>query len=368
MRPMTASSTMLPLASPTDAAPATRAVGWWLVVVAAMVFVMVVIGGLTRLTESGLSITEWQLIMGTLPPLNEADWQTLFAKYQQSPQFQKVFPGLDLAGFKEIFWLEYIHRLWGRLIGFVFLIPFLWFWIHGRIPKGYGATLAGLFVLGGLQGFLGWVMVASGLVDRPSVSHYRLAAHLGLAMIIYAALLWVALGLLDPRGGSALEPRARKHWRAVLILLVVTIFYGALVAGLRAGLVHNTFPLMSGSLVPSDYWYAPLGWLNVFENHSAVQFHHRVLATGTLLAILWLWWRLRTGEAPPRTRRAALWLGGAVLLQYALGIVTILRFGQSPPPSGEAVAIGTMHQAGAMVLVTAAAWFAHAARQRRATR
>ena len=190
----------------------------------------------------------------------------------------------------------------------------------------------------------------------------------GLAMIIYAALLWVALGLLDPRGGSALEPRARKHWRAVLILLVVTIFYGALVAGLRAGLVHNTFPLMSGSLVPSDYWYAPLGWLNVFENHSAVQFHHRVLATGTLLAILWLWWRLRTGEAPPRTRRAALWLGGAVLLQYALGIVTILRFGQSPPPSGEAVAIGTMHQAGAMVLVTAAAWFAHAARQRRATR
>jgi cytochrome c oxidase assembly protein subunit 15 len=187
-------------------------------------------------------------------------------------------------------------------------------------------------------------------------------------MIIYAALLWVALGLFDPRGGSALAPRARNHLRIVLALLVVTIFYGALVAGLRAGLMHNTFPLMSGSLVPSDYWYAPLGWLNVFENHSAVQFHHRVLATATLLMILWLWWRLRTGDASLRPRRAVLWLAGALLLQYGLGIVTILRFGQSPPPSSEAVAIGTMHQAGAMVLVTAAVWFAHAARQRRATR
>jgi len=361
---MTASSPTLGLAAAAPARPGARAVGWWLAVVAAMVFAMVVIGGLTRLTESGLSITEWQLIMGTLPPLSEADWQALFAKYQQSPQFQKVFPGLSLAGFKEIFWLEYIHRLWGRLIGFVFLVPFLWFWARGRIPKGYGPALAGLFALGALQGALGWVMVASGLVDRPAVSHYRLAAHLGLAMAIYAALLWTALGLLQPRGASVLAPGNRRWVRAVCALIALTILAGALVAGLRAGLIYNSFPLMGGALVPSDYWQADLGWLNPFENRAAVQFHHRVLATVTLLAVLWLWWRLRQGAAPASARNGATYLVAAVVLQYALGIVTILRFGQAPPPQAEAVAIGTLHQAGAMILITAAVWFAHAARVR----
>jgi len=343
-----------------------RAVGWWLVVVAAMVFVMVVIGGTTRLTESGLSITEWQPILGTLPPLSEADWQALFAKYKQSPQFQQVFPDLTLAGFKQIFWLEYIHRLWGRLIGVVFLVPFLWFWIRGRIPKGYWPTLAGLFVLGGLQGAVGWLMVASGLVDRPSVSHYRLAIHLGLAIAIYAALLWTALGLLQRRDDLLL---ARRHWgwaRLAYTLITITILAGALVAGLRAGLIYNTFPLMGGALVPSDYWLPELRWINAFENRTAVQLHHRLLATATLLAVAYLWWRLRAGEAPG-IRRAASCLLGAVLLQYALGIVAILRFGQAPPPAAEAVAIGTLHQAGAMVLVTAALWFAHAARRASAT-
>ncbi len=331
-----------------------RAVGWWLLAVAAMVFVMVAIGGMTRLTESGLSITEWQPILGTLPPLSDADWQALFAKYKQSPQFQKVFPDLTLAGFKEIFWLEYIHRLWGRLIGIVFLVPFLWFWIRGRIPKGYGPALTGLFVLGGLQGAVGWLMVASGLVDRPAVSHYRLAIHLGLAIIIYAALLWTAFGLFQPRGASALARRNRGWAHFVYALIALTILAGALVAGLRAGLIYNGFPLMGEGLVPSDYWVSELGWINAFENRAAVQFHHRVLATLTLLAVAYLWWRVRG---------AAIWLLAAVLLQYALGIATILMFGQTPPPMGEAVAIGTLHQAGAMILVTAAVWFAHAARR-----
>ena len=353
----TATTIAQPAAAASGGADA-RAVGWWLVAVAAMVFVMVVIGGMTRLTESGLSITEWQPIMGTLPPLAEADWQALFAKYRQSPQFQKVFPDLTLAGFKSIFWLEYIHRLWGRLIGVVFLVPFLWFWVRGRIPKGYGPALLGLFLLGGLQGAIGWLMVASGLVDRPAVSHYRLAIHLGLAIAIYAALLWTALGLLQRRGDLVLARRHRGWARLAYTLIALTILAGALVAGLRAGLIYNEFPLMGGALAPSDYWLPELGWSNAFENRAAVQFHHRVLATATLLAVAYLWWRVRG---------AAGWMLAAVLLQYALGIATILRFGQAPPPMAEAVALGTLHQAGAMLLVTAALWFAHAARRAPAT-
>lgn len=349
------------------AAADARAVAWWLAVVAAMVFVMVVIGGLTRLTESGLSITEWQPILGALPPLSEADWQALFAKYRLSPQFQKVFPDLTLAGFKSIFWLEYIHRLWGRMIGVVFLLPFLWFWIRGRIPKGYWPALFALFALGGAQGAVGWLMVASGLVERPSVSHYRLAIHLGLAIVIYAALLWTAFGLFQPRGQVALARRHRGWAKLAFTLIAITIVAGALVAGLRAGLIYNSFPLMGGALVPSDYWLPELGWINAVENRAAVQFHHRLLATATLLAVAYLCWRLRAGEAAP-IRRASWLMLGAVLLQYALGVVTILRFGQAPPPALEAVAIGTLHQAGAMILVTAAVWFAHAARRATSSR
>jgi len=339
-----------------------RAVGWWLVIVAAMVFVMVVIGGLTRLTESGLSITEWQPLTGALPPFSDADWQMLFAKYRQSPQFLKVFPDLTLAGFKQIFWLEYIHRLWGRLIGVVFLVPLVWFWVRGRIPRGYGPALVALFVLGGLQGLVGWLMVASGLVDRPSVSHYRLAIHLGLAIVLYAMLLWTALGLLRPRDGLVLARRHRGWARLAYTLIALTIVVGALVAGLRAGLIYNSFPLMGGQLVPSDYWLPELGWINVFGNRAAVQFHHRLLATATLLAVAYLWWRLRASVGAG-LRRAVGWMLAAVLLQYGLGIATILLFGRAPPPLAEAVAIGTLHQAGAMILVTAALRFADAARR-----
>lgn len=360
---MPVSTAAVSLTQPDAGRADARAVAWWLIVVAAMVFVMVAIGGMTRLTESGLSITEWQPIKGILPPMNTGDWQALFDKYRESPQFAKMFPDLTLDGFKQIFWLEYVHRLWGRLIGVVFLVPFLWFWVRGRIPKGYGPALLGLFALGGLQGVVGWVMVASGLVDRPAVSHYRLALHLGLAIVIYAALLWTALGLLQPRGGKALSRGARRWAHLAYVLIALTVLAGAFVAGLRAGLVYNTFPLMGGALVPSDYWLPDLGWLNPLENRAAVQFHHRLLATATLAAILALWWRLRRDGAPAAPRRGAHLLVGAVLVQYGLGIVTLLRFGQAPPPLAEAVAIGTLHQAWAMVVVSAALWFAHAARR-----
>jgi cytochrome c oxidase assembly protein subunit 15 len=197
-------------------------------------------------------------------------------------------------------------------------------------------------------------MVASGLVDRPAVSHYRLAIHLGLAIVIYAALLWTALGLIQPRGASALSRRDRGWAHLAYTLIALTILAGALVAGLRAGLIYNSFPLMGEGFVPSDYWLPELGWINAFENRAAVQFHHRVMATVTLLAVAFLWWRVRGASA---------WLLAAVLLQYGLGIATIFMFGQTPPPMGEAVAIGTLHHAGAMILVTATVWFAHAARR-----
>lgn len=345
----------------TSRAASARPVATWLLVVAAMVFIMVVIGGLTRLTESGLSIVEWQPILGVLPPLAEADWRSLFEKYQQTPQYRSMFPDMTLAEFKQIFWPEYVHRLWGRLIGLAFALPLVWFWALGRIPPGLLPGLLLLLLLGAAQGALGWLMVASGLVDRPSVSHYRLAAHLALAIVIFAICLWLALGLIQPRR-AALTPMLRWPWRAFVALAAATLLYGAFVAGLRAGWIHNTFPLMGGALVPSGYWLAELGWLNLFENHDAVQFNHRVLATLTLLSAALLFILAFVRSRDVGLRRGALLLLGAVALQYALGAATILIFGAARPPLTGGVAIGTLHQAGAMIVVGATVWFMHVAR------
>ncbi len=340
-----------------------RPIARWLLAVAGMVFAIVVIGGMTRLTESGLSIVEWQPIRGIMPPMSDADWRALFEQYRQSPQFRLTFPDLTLAGFKEIFWLEFIHRLWGRLIGAAFLLPFIWFWARGRISRGLMPRLIGLFILGGMQGALGWFMVASGLVERPSVSHYRLAAHLGLAIAIYVALLWTALGLLQERGAARFSAGSRRWSNVVFGLAALTIFYGALVAGLRAGWIYNTFPLMGRSLIPSGYWVDALGLLNFVENHDNVHFNHRVLATLTLLASATLYLAARRSGADRTLRQATQWLLAAVAVQYALGVATILMFGVARPPLFGGVAIGTLHQAGAMILTTAAVWLAHAARR-----
>lgn len=326
-----------------------RAIGLWLLLCCAMVFVMVVIGGVTRLTQSGLSMVEWQPFT-VLPPLSETQWLETFENYRQFPEYQKRNLGMSLEEFKAIYWPEYIHRMWGRLIGVVFLIPFLYFLIRGRIRGPLVPQLATIFALGALQGALGWYMVKSGLVDMPYVSQYRLTAHLGMAFLIYVYMLWVAMGLLWPRPGPTPEPvRQRLRWPMRLLgtLVVITVLSGGLVAGLKAGYIYNTFPLMDGHLLPPGFLMQEPAIRNVFENPVTVQFNHRLLAMLVLLVVAWTWWRaLALGAAlPPGTRLAFHALLAAVGLQLALGISTLLL--KVP------VALGAAHQGGAAVLLTA---------------
>lgn len=342
---------------------ADRAIACWLLAVAALVFCMVVLGGVTRLTESGLSIVEWQPLVGTIPPLSEADWTALFAKYQATPEYQKVNLGMGLDGFKEIFWLEYLHRLLGRAIGVAFLAPFAYFLIRRRIRRGLAPRLAIMFVLGGLQGVLGWYMVKSGLVDRPDVSAYRLAAHLLLATMIYLYMIWVALDLLNPRGAS---PRrgpghrvARIYAPALLALTLVTLIAGAFVAGNDAGFAYNTFPLMGDAMVPADLFVYEPGWRNFFESVPLVQLNHRLLAYLTVLGAVGLF--VASGAYGRRSglsleSRRVIWLVLAVTLgQFALGLSTLLLYVPIP--------LAAAHQGGALLLLTALIWATHAVRR-----
>lgn len=316
-----------------------------------MVFAMVLIGGITRLTESGLSIVEWKPLVGAIPPLSEADWQALFQKYQTSPQFQQVNRSMDLHEFKTIFWWEYVHRLWGRLIGLVFFVPFAWFLWRGSVRGPLAWKLGGIFALGGLQGAMGWYMVASGLVDRPEVSQYRLVAHLGLALLIYALLLWQGLRLSRGDAGASARLPAdglRRAATALVALVTLTILAGGFVAGLDAGMIYNSFPLMEGRIVPPDYGYLQPWWRDWFENRATVQFHHRVLAITTLVAVLAYVAHAMRQPLPTRARRAAIALAHVVMLQVALGIATLLLVVPVP--------LAALHQAGAMALFTAALW------------
>ncbi len=336
--------------------PVHPSVRRWLLLVAGMIFAMVVLGGLTRLTESGLSMTEWRPLFGWLPPTSDEAWERLFGLYRQTPQYRQVFPDLTVGGFKAIFWLEYLHRLFGRLIGVVFLGGFVYLLLRRRLPLRLIPALIALFVLGGLQGALGWYMVASGLVDRPSVSHYRLAAHLSLAIILYAWIVWTIArtgrpGAVGVAGGSRLLPFA------VYAAIAVTVVYGAFVAGLDAGRIYNTFPTMGGVLVPPDYLRPGGGLAELVANPVAVQFNHRVLAIVTVLLILALWWRTR-GQGSGPERRWAAWLLATALIQTGLGIATLLLFAP--------VWLSALHQAGAMLLVTAAVLHAAAWRRIRA--
>lgn len=350
-----------PVGARPEGAPASRAVSAWLLAVAAMIWIMVALGGATRLTGSGLSIMEWAPLSGALPPLSEAEWQRLFDLYKTIPQYELVNRGFTLAEFKEIFWLEWVHRLWGRLIGLAYLLPLLWFWLRGGIPAGYGGRLLGLFLLGGMQGVVGWFMVASGFEpDRTAVSPYRLVVHLGLALLLYAAILWTALSLRQPLPPPVAPGRERdlgavRRWaKAAAWLLVAAMLAGGFVAGLRAGFDYNTFPLMDGRLVPEGYAALSPFWRNLTENVAAVQFNHRLLATlaglaalGTAAAALR---RLPDGPA----RRACLALGVAAVLQYALGVATLLLV--------VPVWLGTLHQAVAVAVLTAALVALHALR------
>jgi cytochrome c oxidase assembly protein subunit 15 len=326
-----------------------RAVGIWLLAVAAMIFAMAVIGAITRLTESGLSIMEWAPISGTLPPLTQAEWERLFALYKTIPEYQQINRGMSLAEFKTIFWWEWVHRLWGRLIGAVFAGGFLMLLWRGRIRRGLAPHLLAMFALGALQGVVGWYMVASGFAERTDVSQYRLAMHLGLALVIYAYVLWVAFALLAPAPAAGPEVRGlRAGLRAFAGLLAVTILAGALVAGINAGLAYNTFPKMAGEWVPSGYWIREPTWANPFENPAAVQFNHRVLAMLTVAAALALWAWSRTRPLAATARRAFALLGGIAVAQLALGIWTLLWV--------VPVWLGAAHQAGALALLAATVW------------
>ena len=262
-----------------------RPIAGWLLVCCALVFAMVVLGGVTRLTGSGLSMVNWKPLSGVLPPLSQAAWDREFEHYRDTPEYAYVNKGMTLDGFKGIFWFEYAHRLLGRLIGVVFMIPFVYFLLRRRIEPALAPKLVTMFVLGGLQGLLGWYMVKSGLIDDPHVSQYRLAAHLGLAILIYAYMLWTAFTILH-RGDSA-SPRTRFALLATVLAIAVfvTMMSGAFVAGLKAGFIYNTFPLMAGKLVPDGMWSVTPIYLNFFENATTVQFNHRLLAMATFVAI-----------------------------------------------------------------------------------
>ena len=346
-----------------------RAIRLWLYAVAALVLVMVLVGGATRLTESGLSITEWRPVTGALPPLSEGQWQAEFQKYQAIPQYRELNRGMSLAEFKTIFWWEWTHRLLGRLIGVAFLLPFLWFLWRGWIPGELRPRLWFIFALGALQGAVGWWMVASGLADRVEVSQYRLATHLVLACAIYVALVWTAQRLGEEpsvlrHAPAAWQGRGARRFRAsaagLLTLVLLQIYLGALVAGLRAGYVYNTWPLIDGVLVPEAsrlFANTPL-WRNFFENTLTVQFGHRMLAyaiwLGALAHVFDTW---RTARGRPALAGAVALLA-ALTLQAALGIWTVL--------AAVPLSIALLHQAVAMLVLTVATM--HAASLARGSR
>ncbi|RUO98021.1 COX15/CtaA family protein [Hyphomicrobium sp.] len=334
-----------------------RAVSVWLWIVAALVFAMVVVGGATRLTESGLSITEWQPLLGAIPPLNEADWMSAFDKYKQIPQYHALNQGMTLDEFKFIYYWEWSHRLLGRAIGVVFALPFLYFWWTRKLKRGTGMKFLGILALGGLQGFIGWYMVSSGLSERIEVSQYRLALHLTTAFMILGLLVWAALEEWPgvPRvTGEVATPVIRRMAPLIVTAVLVQVVLGAFVAGLRAGYIYNTWPSMNGQFVPSDYWLKP-AYLSFFESHAATQFNHRMMAYFVaFLSFLQIWLTSRS-PVDDRIRLTAQWLGAAVVMQIALGIFTLL--------SHVRLDLGLMHQGGGAVVFVLAVVHLHATRR-----
>ncbi len=339
-----------------------RQIGIWLLVCCGLVFSMVVLGGVTRLTGSGLSMVEWEPISGVLPPLGEVGWEAEFARYREYPEYQRVNLGMTLAEFKVIFWFEYAHRLLGRALGLVFLIPLVFFLIRGKIERSLIPRLILVFVIGALQGLLGWYMVRSGLIDNPHVSQYRLAAHLTLAVAVYGYMLWVALGLL----GRPSAPTARLYAsdRALnrlavftTSLILLTLLSGAFVAGLKAGFAFNTFPKMGDAWIPAGLFVLDPFYRNMFENIVTVQFQHRVLAALVALTVLLLWVRARRQALSPWTRFGVHLLLAMALIQVGLGIGTLLLHVPTP--------LAAAHQANALLLFTVALFTNHTLRAQR---
>lgn len=321
------------------------AIALWLTLVAALVFAMVVVGGVTRLTRSGLSITEWNPVIGAIPPLSAEQWQAEFEKYQETPEYRHVNAGMSLDGYKRIYLVEWAHRLLGRLIGFAVILPLIYFAVRRQLSKPLVWKLIALFILGGLQGALGWFMVKSGLVDIPRVSPYRLTAHLALAVALYAWLVWIVLDLKRPLV-RVHHPRARSYALGISALIVLMILAGGFVAGTKAGFAFNTFPLMNGAFFPSGLYAMSPAWTNIFENVATVQFNHRLLAYVLLISTAAFWWWGRHANLATRTQRILHWLLAALCVQVGLGIATLVLI--------VPIWLGALHQAGALAVFTIA--------------
>jgi heme a synthase len=313
-----------------------------------LIFAMVIIGGITRLTQSGLSIVEWNLFTGVVPPTNQQSWQILFEKYQQSPQYELINSEFSIDQFKSIFWWEYIHRLLGRVIGVVFAIPFLYFLIRKKLSPSLLKKLLFVFVLGGFQGFLGWYMVKSGLVQNPFVSHYRLAAHLLTAFASFGFTFWVALGLMYPNHQRGVSDKSLSALRTLIYIVfglsILQITYGAFVAGLHAGKMYNTFPLMGDSLMPASVHQLRPFWKNLLENHAGVQFIHRNLAYLIVILIGVIFYLSRKVKMGKQLRSGLNFLSIFILVQFSLGVLTLLYM--------VPINLAVMHQAGAFVLLS----------------
>jgi cytochrome c oxidase assembly protein subunit 15 len=320
-----------------------RPVVVWLITGCAMIACMVALGGITRLTRSGLSITEWKPIMGALPPMNAAQWQEAFDKYKQIPEYTLVNQQMDLSGFKHIFFWEYLHRTWGRLMGIVFFVPFLWFW-RKRLLKGWLMRRGwSILIGGGLVGALGWFMVASGLEDNPDVSHYRLAVHLCAAFSVFCLVLWTVFDIRRERRSFRSDGTSAGRWsRWLLVLLMLQIVYGAFTAGLDAGFIYNTWPLMNGQFMPENVTAFGSLWKDFADHRDGVQFIHRNFAWVVAIAIIWFGYANRRNAALKGGDR---WLFFAVLLQFTLGVLTLLTQVWLP--------LGVMHQLGALLLLSA---------------
>lgn len=315
----------------------------WLSVILLTIAAIVIVGGVTRLTHSGLSMVDWKPLLGAIPPITENDWNDKFDSYKQFPEYKKLNASMTLTEFKSIFWWEYAHRLLGRLIGAIFFFPWLYFWIRKRIPPGYNIKFASLFALGGLQGLVGWYMVTSGLINNPFVSHYRLAAHLALAFLLFGATLWTILRLRETGPTNPPEPKLKLFSWVVLSLISLQVIYGAFTAGLKAGFVLNTFPLMNGQLIPIDLIFNHPLWRSALEDVFTVQFIHRTLGWLLAISIFSLWTYARRFSLERSQRVALNYLAIAVALQFALGVLTLIY---SVP-----LILAAAHQIGALALM-----------------
>jgi cytochrome c oxidase assembly protein subunit 15 len=343
-----------------------RRIAYWLIIVALMIYAMVILGGVTRLTGSGLSMVHWNPIMGVIPPLTHEEWESSFNSYKQYPEYKQLNRDMDLSEYQKIFALEYAHRLLGRSIGLAFLIPFLFFYFRRRIKPGLMPKLITMFILGGLQGLLGWFMVKSGLVDKPNVSQYRLAAHLIAAILIYSYILWTAWSLLYPSPRNAWAPnigRLRSQVRALTWIILLMIVSGAFVAGTHAGAEFKTFPTMDGYLLPPGLFSMSPLLSNFVENPTTIQFDHRLIALVIFVFLSFIWYRSRRYTLTGSTRRALNLLLLVMLAQITLGISTLLSVPDAPVRAGVWIPLASLHQGGALLLLTVALFVNHELRR-----